>query len=126
MSGALLDTSVLIASEAAAGELPAAAAISVVSVGELYAGVELARTPETRALRQSRLVSIRAAFTPIPVDELVAEQYGRVLALARRQNRAEKAADVLIVATAAATSRSLVTLDLRQAALARAAGVAVV
>lgn len=123
MSGALLDTSVVIASELAVDELPATAAISVVTLGELYAGVNLARSEETRRLRRARLDAVRAAFAPILVDEFVAERCGAVLALARSEGRASKATDVFIVATAAATSRSLHTLDLRQAALARAAGV---
>ncbi len=125
MSGSLLDTSVVIAAELAFDDLPTTAAISVVTLGELHAGVELARTEQIRAQRRSRLASIRAVLAPIPVDELVSEHYGMVLAVARREGRAEKATDALIVATAAATSRSLVTLDHQQAALARAAGVVV-
>lgn len=124
MSGTLLDTSVVIAS-GFADELPATAAISVVTLGELYAGVELASTEQVRKLRAVRLDAIRTAFSPIPVDELVAERYGAVLALARKEGRTAKATDVLIIATAVATSRSLHTLDHRQAALARAAGVTV-
>lgn len=125
MSGALLDTSILIGSQVIADELPASAAISVVTLGELHAGVHLARTDQTRRLRQHRLDAIRRAFAPIPVDEPVARRYGEVLALARRQRRAAKATDVLIIATAAATSRTLYTLDAAQARLARAADVSV-
>ena len=125
MNGALLDTSILIASQVAVDELPASAAISVVTLGELYAGVHFARTGRTRRLRQRRLDAIRAAFAPIPVDESVAERYGEVLAVARRERRAAKATDVLIIATAAAASRTLYTLDTAQAQLGRAAGVAV-
>ena len=125
MNGALLDTSILIAPQVAVDELPASAAISVVTLGELHAGVHLARTGQTRRLRQRRLDVIRAAFAPIPVDEPVAERYGEVLAVARREHRAAKATDVLIIATAAALSRTLYTLDTAQAQLARAAGVAV-
>lgn len=125
MSGALLDTSVVIASELSVDELPVTAAISVVTLGELHAGVNLARTERARRLRAARLDAVRAAFAPILVDELVAERYGAVLALARTERRSAKATDVLIIATAAATSRSLHTLDLTQARLARAAGVVV-
>jgi len=125
VSGALLDTSVLIASEITVGELPPSAAISVVTLGELHAGVHLARTDQTRKLRQRRLDAIRIAFAPIPVDEPVAEHYGKVLALARRERRGAKATDVLIIATAAATSRTLHTLDTAQAQLARSADVVV-
>lgn len=124
MTAVLLDTSVLIATGEALGELPASAAISVVSLGELHAGVHLARTDEVRRLRQGRLDAVRRAFAPIPVDEPTAERYGEVLAVARRSGRTAKATDVLIVATAASTSRALVTLDEAQARLAQTAGVA--
>jgi len=69
--GALLDTSVLIAA-AGAGVLPDAAAISVVSIGELRAGVLLARTDAERRARERRLAAVRAAFLPVPVDEAAA------------------------------------------------------
>ncbi len=125
MSGALLDTSVVIASEGAAGLLPPSAAISVVTLGELHAGVALARTETAKQLRQARLDAIRTAFVPIPVDERVAERYGAVVAVARAEGRSAKATDALIIATAGVTSRTLVTLDLAQARLASAAGIAV-
>jgi len=123
VTGTLLDTSVLIANELPLDDLPVSAAISVVTLGELHAGVHLARTDEARRRRQGRLDAIRRAFVPIPVDEPVAERYGAVLALARKEGRAAKATDVLIVATAASTSRSLATLDDAQARLAQAVGV---
>lgn len=125
MSGALLDTSILIGSPDTVDELPVNGAISVVTLGELHAGVHLARTDEIRRLRQRRLDAIRTAFVPIPVDEPVAESYGEVLALARHQRVAARATDVLIIATAAATTRMLYTLDAAQARLARAADVLV-
>ncbi|MCP9484392.1 MAG: hypothetical protein MSC30_00895 [Gaiellaceae bacterium MAG52_C11] len=125
MSGALLDTSVVIAAQGSVGELPRSAAISVVTLGELHAGVFLARTEPARQLRQARLDALRTAFSPIPVDEIVAERYGAVVAVARDEGRAAKATGVLIIATAAATSRTLVTRDLAQARLARAAGIPV-
>jgi predicted nucleic acid-binding protein len=56
------------------------------------------------------------------VDEAVARRYGEVLAMARREGRTAKASDLLIIATARATGRRLVTRDERQARLARAAG----
>lgn len=126
MSGALLDTSVVIASdEAAAMDLPPAAAISVVTIGELRAGVLLARSPEVAATRQARLAAVEAAFDPIAVDGRVAYRYAEVLAAARRAGRAEKATDLLIIATAIATGRTLHSLDDRQTSLAKLAGAAV-
>jgi predicted nucleic acid-binding protein len=126
VSGALLDTSVLIATDAAGVlELPETAAISVITLGELRAGVELARDETTRRGRERRLTALRAAFLPLDVGIAVADAYGYVLATARREGRTAKATDLLIVATARATNRSLVTLDERQAKLARATGVTV-
>lgn len=57
------------------------------------------------------------------VDEPVAERFGDVPAIARSRRRATKATDLLIIATAATTGRELVTLDVAQSRLARAAGV---
>ncbi len=122
----LLDTSVVIA-----GFPPLrlathdTAAISVITLGELQAGVRLAADPDTHAVRQARLVAVRQTFEPLAVDEAVAHEYGELLATARRQKRTSKATDLLILATAAATGRALLTLEDAQAGLARLAGVPV-
>lgn len=105
--------------------VPETVAISVITLGELRAGVRLAGDPTVQAARQARFLAVREAFEPIPVDELVAEHYGEVLAAARSAGRTTKATDLLIIATAAATGRRLHTRDARQAALAQAAGIAV-
>jgi len=124
LSGTLLDTSVVIAGfESLPIELPTTMAISVITLGELRAGVRLADDPAVRAARQTRLNAVRDAFDPIPVGEAVAERYGDILAAARSAGRSSKATDLLIMATAAATGRTLHTLDKRQAALANVAGV---
>jgi predicted nucleic acid-binding protein len=123
MPEALLDTSVVIAAKGAdERSLPESAAISVVTVGELHAGVLLARSAEVRATRQAHLTAVREVATPIPVDEQVAAHYGELLALARSAGKTAKATDLLIAATAAATGRALYTLDSQQASLARAGG----
>ncbi|MGH2715992.1 MAG: type II toxin-antitoxin system VapC family toxin [Pseudonocardiaceae bacterium] len=120
MARALLDTSVLVAADERLDlELPPSAAISVITVGELVAGVRLARSPASREERVVRLAAVRRAFLPLPVDEEVAERYGDVLAAARRRRRAVKATDLLIVATALASRRTLYTLDGAQASLAQ-------
>ena len=122
----MLDTSVVIGGvEQLQTAVPEAAAISVITLGELGAGVRLAGDPSVRAARQARFLAVREAFEPIPVDELIAEHYGEVLAAARSAGRTTKATDLLIIATAAATGRRLYTRDARQAALAQAAGIAV-
>jgi toxin FitB len=122
---ALLDTSVVIGGLDDETTLPPAAAISVITLGELRAGVRLAADAGVRAARQRRLNAIRAAFEPLVVDEDVAEHYGEVLTAARASGRSAKATDLLIIATAGATGRALHTLDTRQAALADIAGIAV-
>ena len=124
VSGNLLDTSVLIAhDEIEALELPETAAISVITLGELRAGVLIATDARLAEARHRRLAAVRATFTPLIVDEAVADHYGELLAIARSQGRAAKATDLLIIATAAATDRELYTLDTAQARLAEAAGV---
>ncbi len=117
---ALLDTSVVIATDER-GELglPDAAAISVITLGELRAGVLRAADARLRAARAHRLAAVRRAFAALPVDEDVAERYGEALAAARDLGRGAKATDLLIIATAAAGGRTLYTLDGSQAALAR-------
>lgn len=127
MSGHVLDTSILIAAhdDAAALELPETAAISVITLGELRAGVLMARDETIARARSRRLAGVLAAFAPLAVDEPVAERYADVLAVARSQRRAAKATDLLIIATAGATGRHLYTLDAAQARLAQAAGVPV-
>ncbi len=126
MTGALLDTSVLISSaEDARASLPESAAISVITLGELRAGVIRAKDDVVRAARQAHLTAVRAAFAPLLVDESVAEHYGDALAHARAAGRIVKATDLLIIATASATGRTLHTLDRAQAGLARALGLTV-
>ena len=126
MSAALLDTSIVIAfDEQASLDLPAAAAISVITLGELRAGVARTRDADTRAARQARLTAVRAAFAPLLVDEIVAEHYGDALAHARGTGRIVKATDLLIIATASTSGRTLYTLDHAQASLARELGLSV-
>ncbi len=91
----------------------------------MHAGVLLARDFSVRAARQARLSAIRAAFAPIPVDDVVALAYGEVLATARKAGRTTKATALLIIATAAATGRVLWTADDNQRALAKEVGAAV-
>ncbi len=93
------------------------------SLGELHAGVLAARDDGQRGRREERLRAVRRIYISLPVDEQVAESYGELLATARRQRRTEKATDLLIIATAAAHDRALITADRAQARLAAAAGV---
>jgi predicted nucleic acid-binding protein len=117
---ALLDTSVVIATDERGDlDLPDTAAISVITLGELRAGVLRAADDRVRAARARRLASVRATFAALPVDEDVADRYGEALAAARDLGRSAKASDLLIIATAAAGGRTLYTLDAAQVGLAR-------
>jgi predicted nucleic acid-binding protein len=125
VSRALVDTSLVIAVAGGHAMVPDEAAISVVTLGELHAGVLRARDAAEREERATRLRLIRSSFDPIPVDAEVAEQYGRALAVARDEGRNQDAADLLIIATAAANEHALHTLDAAQAKLARRLGLVV-
>lgn len=102
--GYLLDTSTVIQSGLRVGAEKGTGAISVVTLCEMRAGVQLALGP-VAATRQARLYAVRATFVPLPVDEAVAEHYGDTRAVARTSARIIKATDLLIIATAAATVR---------------------
>jgi toxin FitB len=96
---ALLDTSVLIGSEAP-GELEGA--ISAASLAELHFGVLVTSDPDERARRSQRLGIIEATFDPLPVDAAVSREWGRLAAaVASRGGRARRRAiDLAIAATA--------------------------
>ena len=64
VSGTLMDTSMVIRD--VESDPPTATAISVITLGELRAGVRLGGDPSVRAERQARLAAIRDAFLPCP------------------------------------------------------------
>lgn len=106
---AILDTSVLIATDVPAleGEL----AISAAALAELHFGVLVTSDPAIRAERLRRLALFERSFTALPVDEAVAASYGQLAAAvvaAGRQPRA-RGASLLIAATAHAHSARLYT-----------------
>lgn len=108
MSRGILDTSVLIADDVA--PIPGELAISVVSVAELQLGV-LVATDEARAARLSRLSAVQRRFTPLPVDEAVADSYAQLAARVVRVGRQPRARpiDLLIAATAHAHKATVYT-----------------
>lgn len=101
---ALFDTSVFIAAEQhrARGPLPEGAAISVVTLAELYLGVLMADDPVVRARRLQTLSAVQGAFQPLPIDEDVARTFAAIVAEARRLGRRPKVMDTWIAATAVA------------------------
>ena len=107
---ALLDTSVLIGSEAP-GELEGA--ISAASLAELHFGVLAARDADERALRAQRLGVIEATFDPLPIDAAVAREWGRLAAAVRERGGQprRRAMDLAIAATANVAGVPLITHD---------------
>jgi hypothetical protein len=109
----LIDTSVLIASEQgrALRDHPDHAAISVMSLAELHAGVLAARDASTRARRLQTLASVENSFDPLPVDPNVARRFAELAVAAREDGRRAPVADLLIAATASVHGLPLYTQD---------------
>ena len=109
MSRGVLDTSVLIADDIT--PLPGELAISVVSLAELSFGVLVAKNEEARALRLARLTALQRRFDALPVDDAVADSYGRIAARVVQVGRQPRARtmDLLIAATAHAHGASVYT-----------------
>lgn len=94
-----------------ADELAEDWAISVVTVGELEAGVLLAPDSSIRARRLRRLIAVLAEAPALPVERMVAARYGELRAATGRS----PTNDLWIAATALAHDLMLITADERQA-----------
>jgi predicted nucleic acid-binding protein len=114
VSAGLADTSVFIAQEGdrpiLVDALPDRLAVSVITVGELRAGVLAAVDLETR---DRRLATLTAALglEPIPVDDAVARAWARLRVALRDLGRRMGVNDSWIAATAIALGVPLVTQD---------------
>jgi predicted nucleic acid-binding protein len=111
---AIADTSVFIARESGRpfdhDAVPDALAVSVITVGELRAGVLAATDSGTRV---RRLDTYRRAldFDPVPIDESVAESWAHLRVLLRDAGARLAVNDSWIAATAMALGVPLVTQD---------------
>jgi predicted nucleic acid-binding protein len=108
---ALIDTSVLI--DGAGTEIDEPWVVSIITVGELEAGVLVASDKATRAKRLRLLTAILAEAPVVNVDHSVSNRYGELRAASERR----PTNDLWIAATALAHDLTLITADQRQAAL---------
>lgn len=109
----ILDTSVFVARESGRplGPLPLAGAISVITVAELYLGVQMADDPDVRAQRLRTLSSVEALFEPLGIDAGVARIFAELVAAARRAGKRPGLMDTWIAATAVAHDIPVYTQD---------------
>ncbi len=114
MSRGLADTTVFIARESGrpldTGALPDEIAVSVITIGELRAGVLAAVDVESRDRRLATLTAA-LALEPMPIDASVAESWARLRLLLRDSGQRMPVNDSWIVATAMALGVSVVTQD---------------
>lgn len=114
MTKGLADTSLFIAQESGRrldiSLLPDELAVSVVTVGELRAGVLGAVDVVTRDRRLATLGWV-LALEPIPIDQSVAEAWARLRVLLRDGGREMPVNDSWIAATAISLDLPVVTLD---------------
>jgi len=110
----LVDTSVLIgAFEVVDGGRQGRWAASVVTIGELYAGVLLAEHDAEQSARLKRLAAVLSLVTVLDIDRAVATGYGDLRKLSKRA----PSNDLWVAGTALAHDLELVTMDVAQAAL---------
>ncbi len=110
--GSLIDTSILVGGHNP-GEGTDDWAVSVVTVGELEAGILIAPDGATRARRVSLLAAVLTEAPALPIDRHVAARYGELRASTGRR----PSNDLWIAATALAHGFTLVTADEQQASL---------
>ncbi len=110
----LADTSIFIASETGRAidvdALPDELAVSVVTIGELRAGVLTAATVE---VRDRRLATLTAAMAlgPVPIDGAVADARARLRVVLRDRGLRMPVNDSWIAATAMTLGVAVVTQD---------------
>jgi tRNA(fMet)-specific endonuclease VapC len=116
LSALLLDTTFLVDTERGGVEIDEAigdeddVAIAALTIAELLVGVELA-SGRRRASRASYVEDIIESVPILDYDRHVAVEHGALLLAVRRQGRPRDAHDLIIAATARATSRTVITAD---------------
>lgn len=113
MSRGLLDTSVFIAREGRGldvAALPAEVAVSIVTYGELRAGVLAASDVSVRSRRLSTLQTV-SDLNPLPIDTDVADEWARLRVALAASGQRVNVNDSWIAATALAHGVPVVTQD---------------
>lgn len=114
MTDGIADTSLFIAQESGrvlrAEALPERLTVSVITIGELRAGVLAAHDVATRDRRLSTL-TVALAMDPVPVDEAVAAAWARLRLELRDRRLRMPVNDSWIAATAIALRAAVVTQD---------------
>ncbi len=114
MTRGLADTTVFIARESGRPfdneALPNQIGVSVITIGELRAGVLAAVDVETRDRRLGTLTEA-LALQPVPVDDRVSESWARLRLLLRDSNQRMRVNDSWIAATALSLGVPVVTQD---------------
>ena len=114
MTRGLADTSIFIARESGreldVDRMPDEIAVSVISVGELRAGVLAAANVEARSRRLTTLTEV-LALDPVPIDERVAEEWARLRVELRDTGQRMPINDSWIAATARSIAVPVVTQD---------------
>ena len=114
MNRGIADTSVFIADETDrrldSAALPDLLAVSIITIGELRAGVLAA--PDL-ATRDRRLLTLTRAlaFDPVPIDDRVAEAWARLRIELRDRGQRMPVNDSWVAATALAHDAAVVTQD---------------
>lgn len=114
MTQAIADTSVFVAWESGRSidrdRVPERIGVSMITIGELRAGVLTAADPDAR---RRRLQSLLAALEldPVPVDEQVAEAWANLYVACGRTGKRMPINDSWIAATAIALGVPIVTQD---------------
>lgn len=114
MSRGLADTSVFIARETGrpikTDALPEQLAVSTITIGELRAGVLVAKDVEERDRRLATLTQA-LAMKPVAIDESVAESWAKLRVLLRQAGQRMPVNDSWIAATALSLGVPVVTQD---------------
>lgn len=125
----LLDTSVLIAQGSGRRldieSLPERTAVSVVTIGELHAGVLAASDTATRARRLATLAAV-SLIEPLPITAEAARRWAELRVRLAEQGRQAKVNALWIAAVALANAMDVVTQDDDFDAIRQAGGPAVI